>query len=96
METKFYVLKDGILFSHKNKGEEQNDRMPLFGCALEEYQDIYTPNDFTSFKVTGKDGRIWYLKADSEQQMHQWLNAVLRQKIIIEDYIGSIVQEGNQ
>jgi hypothetical protein len=89
----FYVLKDGILFSYKNKGEPQGDKIPLFGCTLEEYPNPDDPNDFSSFKITAKDGyKTWYLKAESEPEMHKWLNAILRQKVIIEEFVGSIVQ----
>jgi hypothetical protein len=71
------------------KGEAQADRLPLYGSVIESYEDLNFKD--VCFKVTSRDARIWYLRAENEQEMHQWLNNLLRQKVIIEEFIGSII-----
>jgi hypothetical protein len=70
-------------------GETQTDRLPLYGSVIEAYADSQFPD--VCFKITSRDQRVWCLKAETEKEMHEWLNNVLRQKVIIEEFIGSII-----
>lgn len=87
--SSYFVLKDGILFRYGNKGEAQADRLPLYGSVIESYADASFPD--VCFKITSRDQKTWYLRAETEKEMHEWLNNVLRQRVIIEEFIGSII-----
>jgi len=90
----FYILKDGILLSFKNKGDSRTGRIPLYGCKFEEYldQDGDPEEETSAFKITTPDGKTTILKAGNGwMEMHEWLNTILRQQLVIEEFINSIV-----
>jgi len=89
----YFVLKDGILYKFKNKGEGQSGRTHLFGCKFEDYQLTPPEQEITCWKINRPSGQWLVLRADSFLDMHEWLNAMLKQQLVIEEFINAIVFE---
>jgi len=89
---RWFVLKDGILWKYATKTDAQPEKIPLYHCMLEEYNpDPTQPSNF-EFMITTKQRQI-ILRAANEEEMHDWLNAILKQKIVIEQTIDNIELE---
>jgi hypothetical protein len=80
-----FVLQDGILFYFKKKNGKRSGRLPLYGATLKEHD----PSQF-SFSVTNGRGDVYLLAATDEYEMHSWLNAIVKNKLIIEEQIDLI------
>jgi len=62
-------------------------KIPLYGAVLHEYM----PESYSAcFEIVGKDESI-VLRAPNVEIMHQWLNAILKQKLMIEAAVSSII-----
>lgn len=86
-KKQYFILKDGIFFRFRNKGEAQNGRIVLYEAKLESYRpDI----EDSAFKIVSKSGKTFTLKADNQQEMTLWVNAILRQQLMIEDFLSTI------
>jgi hypothetical protein len=87
----YFVLQDGILFYYSSKGSKQKGRVALFDCKFEEFPT----KGRSAFKIIcksedNKNNEI-VLGFKDDTHMQEWLNALLRQKVLIEDTINSIV-----
>lgn len=97
-KTKFLVLKDGVLYVMNNKGEKRETRISLYGCKLEEYVPLDQPNtvENSCFKITTPPYALnmmtdtYVFKGETWEETIDWLNTILRQQAIIEDFIKSI------
>jgi len=87
--SRFFVLKDGILFKYESKFDEKPKKVPLYKCVLEEYADPTTGENNRHFKIVTKLKTI-VLRADSEEDMQLWLNSILKHKLAIEQIIDDI------
>ena len=68
-------------------GRESLGKTPLYGAQLSEYQ----PQKYDScFELKTKDKQI-VMRASNVEEMHKWLNAILKQKIMMEELVNSIV-----
>ena len=86
---RWFVLKDGILMKYNNKNDQkQSSKVALYKCTLEEYNPEMSPEN-TQFQLTTKKNSL-ILRAASVEEMHVWLNAILKQKLIIEQIIDNI------
>jgi len=86
--TCYFMLKDGILYRFKNKGDLETERsLPLIGATFEEFE----PYRYKfCFKITAAMGSSFILKSESEEDLHLWLNALLKQQLMTEEFIASI------
>jgi len=87
---RYFILKDGILFRYKTLGgdREQLGKLPLYGTELNEYK----PDKFERcFALKDAKGNELILRASTEEDMHAWLNAIVKQKVMIEETVNSIV-----
>lgn len=65
--------------------------MSLYKSTLKEYKP--TDHNCRSFVLTSKSGKSLYLRAKSDAEMHEYLNTILRQKVIAEDAINPILEQ---
>jgi len=88
---RWLVLKDGILFKYRTREDTQPSKIPLYKCTLEEYQPDAEQTTCTQFQMTtsGKN-KSHIFRAKDEQEMHEWLNAILKHKFFIEQIIDDI------
>lgn len=56
---------------------------------------MWVQESCTEFQITTKKKSI-ILKANSVEHMHEWLNAILKHKIVIEQIIDTIVESDIQ
>jgi hypothetical protein len=88
-KRRWFVLKDGMLFRYKTMGgaREQLGKIALFNAQLSEYQ----PQKYTTcFEIKTKDKTI-VLRAGNEEEMHSWLNAIIKQKVMVEEMVNAII-----
>eukprot|EP01114_Cavostelium_apophysatum_P005336 TRINITY_DN1618_c0_g1_i2.p1 TRINITY_DN1618_c0_g1~~TRINITY_DN1618_c0_g1_i2.p1 ORF type:complete len:748 (+),score=193.07 TRINITY_DN1618_c0_g1_i2:95-2338(+) len=87
---RWFVLKDGILFKYESKTDLKPAKIPLYKCNLEEYRNESQQDEIsTQFQITTRQKTIT-LKAPNEEEMHLWLNAILKQKLVVEQIIDGI------
>eukprot|EP01119_Soliformovum_irregulare_P003994 TRINITY_DN1500_c0_g1_i6.p1 TRINITY_DN1500_c0_g1~~TRINITY_DN1500_c0_g1_i6.p1 ORF type:complete len:781 (-),score=204.86 TRINITY_DN1500_c0_g1_i6:92-2434(-) len=84
--TLYTVVKGGVIFFFEKKGGKKKSKFPLYKALLEEYNPESNP---ACFKITAL-GKTIILRASDEQEMHHWLNTILRQKIMIEETVNAI------
>lgn len=62
------------------------------GCKLEEYQleDQKPHEQSICFKLTTPKGKTTIYRAEDWQQMQEWSNAILKQQLIIEEFVKNI------
>jgi len=87
--SRWFVLKDGLLFKYEHKNDPKPTKIALYQCTLEEYRTDPDEEICTQFQIATKQKSI-ILKAASEEEMHAWLNAVLKQKLMVEQVIDDI------
>lgn len=80
-------MKGGVLFFYEKKGGKRKAKVALYKCVIEEYNPESSNN---CFRVTPTTGKNIVLRAKNEQEMHKWLNSIIRQKVEIEDVIDCI------
>jgi hypothetical protein len=103
-KPRWFVLKDGILWKYDNKVKDEyntqimlikgdptpSSKFPLYRCILEEYNPENSENSNHQFQISTKQ-RSMILRAHTEEEMHDWLNSILKQKILVEQTIDSIL-----
>lgn len=62
--------------------------LSLYKCTFEEYES--ERREFC-FVITTPNKKQAYFSADSIEEMHHWLNAIVIQKLVLEENIDSIV-----
>jgi hypothetical protein len=87
--TRWFVLKDGILFKYESKEDKQPTKIPLYKCTLQEYKTENADELSNQFQILSKTKSI-ILRTANEEEMHEWLNAILKHKIMIEQIINDI------
>ena len=87
-KMQYFVLKDATLFQFPNKGTEQSRRIPLFQCDFQPFTRPEEPNIW-AFKIIAATKTIT-LKAESEMEMHSWVNALLKQRILAEEFVNTV------
>jgi len=88
-KNKHVMMKGGVMFFYAQKGSEREFKFPLYKCTIGEHK----PEEFPAgFAVSGNDGSL-ILQANDIEDMQQWLNAILNQKIKIEEVIDCIVTD---
>lgn len=91
--ARWFVLKDGILFKYKAQNDTKpSSKLALYGCTFSEYEDPASePSaEQKQFQITTTTKKTIILRATSETEMHEWLNAMLKQKLMIESIIDAI------
>jgi len=86
--TRWVVLNDGMLFISKNQYDQTGISIPLFRSQLREHQPDRYPN---CFEVEAYNREAIVLGADNELEMHEWLNVILKQKLMIEESVHTIL-----
>lgn len=97
-----YNNKVGVLFlffSHKKliilifiKGGEQLGKFPLYKAELSEYRPEKMEGRCFQLR-DAKQLQTLVLRAKDVEEMHHWLNNILKQKVLIEETINSIIIE---
>jgi len=84
----FFHLKDGLLYYFRSiDGKDQVGKFALYNSQLSEYEPEKYEN---CFEINNGDHRL-ILRAADNTEMHLWLNAILKQKLLIEEAINSIL-----
>ena len=90
------VMKGGVLYTFKKPGQKQRDKVPLYKATLDEYKPhkyngitfmVTTNRDADSKK--GKPAEVIF-RCQDQEEMHSWLNTLLRQKLAIEATVDNI------
>jgi len=88
---RYFRLKDGILFKYKDKeSQKPESKYPLYKCKFEEYQTDPNSTSTTQFTITVLKKEI-ILRAETEEEMQEWLNTLLVHRVMIEQIIDGIV-----
>lgn len=86
-QRRWCVVRDGIMFSFHSEGSRAGAiKYPLYKCRLEDY-----PRDSFSFVLISTTGQAVF-RAEDDENLHVWLNVILKHKIAIEVAIDSIVE----
>jgi len=92
------VMKGGVLYTFRKPGEKQRDKLPLYKCVLEEYKAH--KYEGTTFSITTwvaeenrktKQPETVAFKCKDQEELHDWLNCLVKQKNMIEDAVETIV-----
>ncbi len=89
---RWFILKDGVMFRFKTEHgqREQMGKVPLFGAQLSEYMPHKYDRCF-QISSPARPKELHVLRAPTVEDMHVWLNAILKHKIVIEESINSII-----
>jgi len=89
----YFVLKDAVLYRFPNKGEPQSRRTQLYRCTMDEYvpEDQAPDVPCTSFRIVTPLRETIILRGETLENMHHWCNNLVRQKLMIEEFIDCIV-----
>jgi len=103
--TRWIMLKDGILWVFSSKEGPLKAKIPLYQAKLNEYtpptgilghlMDWNTQNFCANpycFQIMSPTRNI-IVRTNSAEQMHTWLNSILKQKVIVEEIIDNIALE---
>ena len=87
---KWFVLRNGFLLEYNSKDttKRASNKIALYECQIEEYKS--EKYEYSSFSIKDQTGEQFVLRADSYQDMLFWLNAILKEKFIIEETIDNI------
>ena len=91
---RYYLLRDGFLIRYRTnvrvylQQQYQMGKLPLYHAKLEEYQPNKYDRCFEIIDAKGKEK--WILRAKDQEEMHTWLNSIVKEKVLIEDSIDSI------
>jgi hypothetical protein len=81
-------LQEGILFKFKERGSKCKAKYALYKSKLVEYQpNIYNG---TAFQINFEDNHSIVLRTDDQMETQTWINAILRQRLLINEVIDSI------
>jgi hypothetical protein len=89
------VMKGGVVFTFSKPGAKQQQKVSLYKAVLDEYKPH--KYDGVTFMITtqnesekkGKPSEIIF-RCKNQQEMHDWLNTLLRQKLKIEESVDMI------
>eukprot|EP00012_Vannella_robusta_P013619 CAMPEP_0206210348 /NCGR_PEP_ID=MMETSP0166-20121206/17483_1 /ASSEMBLY_ACC=CAM_ASM_000260 /TAXON_ID=95228 /ORGANISM="Vannella robusta, Strain DIVA3 518/3/11/1/6" /LENGTH=104 /DNA_ID=CAMNT_0053631983 /DNA_START=294 /DNA_END=604 /DNA_ORIENTATION=+ len=71
-KSRWFVLRDGVLFRYNNKGGEQIGKFPLYKAELSEYRPEKL--DGRCFQLRdSKQLQTLILRAKDVEEMHHWL-----------------------
>jgi len=88
-KKRWFIVKDGVLYRYDTKGGKILAKILLNSdCSIEEYMPDKMNNCFEI--KTGSKSIV--LKAVDEQDMHEWLNAILKHKFLSDSSIEKTVQ----
>jgi len=79
------IVMDGMLYSYSLKSGNRKDKIALYGSRWEEV----TEGEF-AWKIVTVDALKIFLATSSEIEMHEWLNFLKKQTLMIEETINSI------
>eukprot|EP01105_Mastigella_eilhardi_P007645 TRINITY_DN1917_c0_g1_i1.p1 TRINITY_DN1917_c0_g1~~TRINITY_DN1917_c0_g1_i1.p1 ORF type:complete len:1022 (-),score=241.17 TRINITY_DN1917_c0_g1_i1:1730-4744(-) len=85
------VMKGGVIFYFSQPGGAASGKIALYHAELAEYDPEYTEFAF-EVKTNPQDAKpkSLVLKGSSVEEMHSWLNSLIKQKLAIEDMINSL------
>jgi len=88
------VLRAGVISYSETEGGKQLGRVLLYKCHLEEYDPKHKQNCFMATPLHESSSLSIFkwasgvvFQAKDEMDMHEWLNEVVKQKVMIEDII---------
>eukprot|EP01118_Nematostelium_gracile_P016268 TRINITY_DN6698_c0_g1_i1.p1 TRINITY_DN6698_c0_g1~~TRINITY_DN6698_c0_g1_i1.p1 ORF type:complete len:182 (-),score=33.19 TRINITY_DN6698_c0_g1_i1:36-500(-) len=84
-KTKYGMVKDGILYIGKSKGDSKPTKLVLYGC---EVSPIDGNGLCTSFRLRTQSKTV-VLNADTPEKMKQWISTISRQREAIETIVGT-------
>ena len=84
------VLRGGVVTYAPDRGARVAGKLALYKAVLSEYQPDHVRNAFELATFVNDRHHSLVLRADTTEAMHEWLNAVLRQKLAIEDTIDNL------
>jgi len=101
---RWIVLRDGILYAYKNKENGSlRAKIPLFEAQLREYVPTkgflgnlidWNNNEQAKHCFEIKTAtRHMILRCPTYEAMHDWLNAILRQKVVVEEILDTVALE---
>ena len=76
-------------YKAEDGARDQLGKFPLYQTQLSEYQPQKYDRCFQLVDAKGKETLV--LRCKDVEEMHVWLNAILKQKIMIEEAINSII-----
>ena len=92
-KKEYFVLRNGFLLAYKTKEHMEKKRrykqkLALYECSIQEYKG--EKFQFSAFQIKTQLGKDIVLRANSEEDMLFWVNAILREKHDIEETINAI------
>lgn len=85
---KWFIIKGGTVYRYKTEGGNLEGQFSLYNALLSEYQPHKYPSSFQISSSREKESLV--LRASSLEEMHEWLNAIQKQKLVIEETVNSI------
>ena len=82
-----YSVVDGFITEMKNKGGKATCRVPLMGCELKEYTSS-SRHPFAFTVISSKKQLV--LAAKDLEEMHGWMNALVKQRLHIEEAMNAV------
>jgi hypothetical protein len=77
-----------------DQGGEQVGKFPLYKAELSEYRPEKASLEGRCFQLRDPRGlETIILRARDVEEMHHWLNNILKQKVLIEETINAIIIE---
>jgi len=89
----WFCLKNGFIVCYlaRHRGnltKRPKYKLALFDCKIEEYEG--EKYNYSAFQITTQTGEEIVLQADNSEDMLFWINAILKEKFLIEETINSI------
>eukprot|EP00727_Mastigamoeba_balamuthi_P002576 m51a1_g12315 putative mical-like protein 2 (985) ;mRNA; f:407727-411285 len=82
------VMKSGSVFIYGNPGGAMMQTSALYQSELSEYDPEHFPGAFCAKNQAA--GTTVVLRASAEEEMHMWLNALVAQRLFVEQTIDSV------
>jgi len=80
------IVMDGMLYSYSVKSGNRKDKIALFGSKWEE-----VIGEGFAWTIESENGCKIQLASTGEMEMHEWLNFLKKQTLMIEETINSII-----
>jgi len=86
----YLILRDGMLFVFDKRGGKLKSKLPLYGCTC---QDVKVKDhDRYAFELTSPEsGKSIVLSTLDEIEHKLWLNAIIKQQLLIDEVIDLIL-----
>jgi len=86
----YVILRDGILYIFTAKGGSRKYKIPLYNSHMEPLDSL--EDGRYGFKLLSPDGEITEIQLSCSDEIanHQWMNGLLKQKLMIEEAINLI------